>query len=1149
MVFVTCLCGQTPTGDISGVVRDSSGALVRKAIVTIRNRATGLTVSREADNTGQYTAALLPPGNYDVVAKAPGFKTEHENNVTLDVAQERVIDFKLPVGDVSESVTVTAESAATTDAMTSYTGQVITEMEISDLPLNGRNPLDLQELAAGVSTVGDASNTPPHISGSRNGNNEQAIDGISNIVPTNNIGNGIITYQPVVDSVQEFSVVTSVQPAEYGRFSGGETNLVTKSGTNTLHGTAFLFAHNNVFDALNYFHAQGAAVPSAHRYQYGGVIGGPVVMPHFYNGHNRTFFFLAYERSRINTATTEIDTVPLPAWRTGDFSSLAAPIYDPASAVTTSSAGTIRTQAFTNNQIPADRQNAVALAAIGYYPAPNYGSAGAQVNNYNASGSNGERYDHGDARLDQQFGSKNHAFARFSEYNDQTAPFNDFGNAAARTGTGPQQTTETSVSLDDVQSFTPTLIGEIRYGLSRYTVVRTAFGQGFNLTSLGLPSSYQSVSALRAAVFPSFDMAQGYTGLGMNGGYVPYSSFNTSHDASASLIKSIGRHTIKVGGEFRELFVNYYQYAYPSGEFSFNQTWTQKNPNSADGSGNSFASFLLGLPQTGYMTHDITNLTSSSYVAGFGQDDWRVTDRLTLNLGLRWDGEVPRTDRHNQLVYWDPTLPSPLAGQVVSADCPACSSLMGAMEFAGTSGARYGRRQAPFQAENFAPRVGLSFSPLPKWTLRAGYAVLFAPSALTAAGSTGGIGNDGFASTTQFEFSTDSEATIYTTLGNPALAGFNLPTGSKLGAGTDLGSAINFPYFDSVRNPYTEQANLTVQRELPLHTLAEVGYVYSHGLFLINGDPGKPYDQVNPSYLSLGNQLNANVQNPFYGKITTPGSVLANPTVPLKYLLDPYPQYTTVISERKPNAASIYNSIIVRLDRRFSQGFSLLLSYTGAKLMDNSASAVTFLGPTSGTYANQYAPQKEWGLSAEDLSSNLVIAGTYELPFGRGRRFLSRPNEAMELLAGGWQAATIVTANQGTPVVLSAAINQTGLLTQNQRPDKAPGDPNIPNHSLANWFNTTLFSQPAQFTIGNAPRVLSNVRTSGERNADISLLKNNYLSHDDRMNAQFRLECFNALNHPQFAAPNTNVNSAAFGTINSQANSPRVVQLAAKFIF
>ena len=331
--------------------------------------------------------------------------------------------------------------------------------------------------------------------------------------------------------------------------------------------------------------------------------------------------------------------------------------------------------------------------------------------------------------------------------------------------------------------------------------------------------------------------------------------------------------------------------------------------------------------------------------------------------------------------------------------------------------------------------------------------------------------------------------------------------------------------------------------------MVEVGYLYNQGKFLIDGDPGTPYDQVNPSYLSLGSALSDQVPNPFFGIITTPGSPLAQPTVQRSQLLRPFPQYNGVQDYRKPTAYSNYNAVTVRLDKRFAQGLSLLVSYTGAKLMDNSPAAVNYLGPVSTTYTNQYNPQGEYSVSPQDVNHQLVTSYTYELPFGIGRHFLGSTSGAVNTLVSGWQTAGIVSYIGGTPLVLAAANDNSYLYTEGQRPVMSSFNAKLSNPTRFKWFNTALFSQPAPYTLGNAPRTLANVRTPRLVNADLSAIKNTYFGSNERYNAQFRFEAFNALNHSQLSGPDTGVNDSTFGTITSQANTSRQVQLAVKFVF
>ena len=1140
---------QTPTGTIEGNVTDPSGAVVSGATITLTNVDTNSSKMVKTDSGGRYEIPLVQPGTYSVAVNASGFRSAKQENIQVQVSQTRSANFVLEVGAVTQSVEV-SDSTATLDTEVSTVSSIVSSRPISELPLNGRNPFDLAELVPGVSTV-QSNNGPgnggttPHIAGGRNSTSEQQIDGMTNIVPENNIGNSFSAYQPVVDAVQEFSVQTSVLPAEFGRFFGGVINVITKSGTNQIHGTGFEFARNSVLDAKNYF-APGPK-PGISRNQFGGSVGGPIVIPHLYNGRDKSFFFFALEDSRENDNATETDIVPLPAWINGDFSSFNQPIYDPTK-TTLNPDGAVTRTAFANNQIPQARLDKVAQAVLKFYPAPNTGAPGTyNTTNYTASGLNVSDYVHYDARVDHDLRKNWHTSTRYSHLGTKGFGLNDYGNAAAQGG-NPLTISVHSLAFDNLITLSPTLMVEARYGFSRLVEKSTPYGEGFNPTSLGLPASYGQAAILGAYIFPTFNPSNGFAALGATNGYAILLEAPSAHQASASLIKIAGAHTIKVGGEYRQLYLNFHQYGFPSGQFSMDQTWTQKTVGHADGSGNPFASLLLGLPTSGQMTHETTSAETSGYIAGYVQDDYRVTPKLTLNVGLRWDTEVPRTERFNRMSYWDSTLPSPLQGLVGSGACANCAGLKGQMVFVGTPQSKYGRRQGPMQWKDFGPRFGFAWNVDNKTVVRGGWGLVYGASAMQVAGTSGGSGTDGFTSSTQFNFTLDNEKTINTTLDNPAPTGFNLPKGPAGGASTFLGNGISNTFFSSYRTPYSEQTNLTIQRSLPYDTVIEIGYLGNHGLFLPNGDPGVPYDQINPSYMSEGEQLYNTVANPFSGLITTPGSPLSNATVQANYLLRPIPQYNGVTSFRKPTSHSNFNAITLKLNKSFSHGFSLLVAYTGSKMMDNGASAVTFIGQASNSYINQYNPRAEYGLSAEDQSRVLVGDLLYELPLGHGKRFLNSGNGVTNTLVSGWQASSIFTWNSGNPIVLGRATDQTGLFTLGQRPTEAPGDANLSHPTINKWFNTSLFSQPAAFTFGNAPRALPNARNPGTTNADISAIKNNYIGDSRRYSVQLRAELFNAFNHPQFSAPDTGVNDGNFGKITS-ANSSREAQLVIKFIF
>lgn len=1152
MLFLSfAAVAQTPTGTLQGTVVDASGGAIPGAQVKITSTATSETKDLTTDGGGRYVQPLLNPGTYTVEVQASGFAPAKQENIRLDVSQIYSANFKLAVGQVSSTVEVQA-TPPPLDSSNATLGQVIDTRTVVDLPLNGRNPFSLAQLVPGVNNVGNAST--PHIGGSRNAVNEEQIDGVTNILPENNVGNTTAAYTPIVDSINEFSVQTNALSAEYGRFGGGVINVVTKSGTNEWHGGAFTFARNGVLNANDFFaNRSGSARPDMHRYQYGGTLGGPILIPRIYNGRNRTFFFFGFEETKEADNAVETDTVPTAAQRAGDFSAAGNPtIYDPTTLHTDANGNLVRNP-FQGNRLPAGSLSPIGQQVMSFFPLPNTGAPGALTNNYVVSGVSKNNDDHWDSRFDHNFTDKWHMFLRVSHDWNDYAPLNNYGNDAATGYGGPSNGGSWSASMDHTISFTPTLIGDFRYGLSRSYVSRVPYGAGFDPASLGLPSSLTGIaSQLGGLAFPRFEI-QNTSGLG-NNGYVYLIENPMAHDVTASLTKVAGSHTVKVGAEFRKLFINFTQFGQPDGQFGIGQGWTQENPLSANGTGSSYATLLLGLTDYANQTYDSSAASSNSYWAGYLQDDWKISRKLTLNLGLRYEVETPRTERYNQLSYWDPSKPSPLQGSVPASACLYCGDLRGQMLFVNQPGSSiYGRSQGPLQWKDWGPRVGIAYSPTSKTVIRSGFGISYLPSALQAAGSSGAAGTQGFSTSTYVNGTNDNYRTANNSLANPFPSGFILPRGPAGGPLTQLGNSIDQSFFDSYRVPYSMQWNFNIQRELPGAFTAEVAYLGNRSLFLVDGDGGKPYDQVNPIYLPLGNQLISQVSNPFYGIITGPAqNGLNSPTVPYYQLLEPFPQYSNVSSFRKPNASSMYHGFTTRINKRYSNGLSFLLAFTASKSMDNSAAAVTYLGPNSSTRADQYNRRLEWSVSPQDISRNLVVSFGYDLPFGRGKAFANSVARLVNGLIGGWQVNGIITWQTGTPIVLAPASYTTGLNTSPQRPDNDGQSAGLGNATIDRWFNQSVFSTPAPFTIGNTGRTLPDVRNPGITNADLSLFKNNRFGRNERYNVQFRLEAFNSLNHPLFAAPDTSINDSNFGVVtstNSSTTAERQVQLALKFLF
>jgi len=1187
---------QTPTGTVQGLVTDKTGAVVQGASITIVQTSTNSTHKTTSDSGGRYVIPFVEPGIYTVTAEATGFRTEKQTNVQVEVASTRPVDFKLEVGTISATITVST-TTENLDADSSTMSQTVQSESILQLPDQSRNVFDFALLVPGVNNVGNAST--PHIGGSRNGNNEQTIDGMTNILPENNVGNNSSAYQPVEDSIQEMNVQTSVLSAENGRFSGGSMALITKSGTNKFHGSFFEFIQNNALNAAQ-FGTPGVknvgTKPDSHEYQTGGTIGGPII-------RNKDFFFFDYQESKSAAATVSTYSVPDKAWIGGDFTSLLGSttpvLFDP-DTVAKNAAGNYVRQPFKDaqgnyNVLPANRISPVAAAALAYFPKSNIPGAGT-YNNYQGSGSVPDSRWNFDAKVDSDVTKEWHSFLRYSMSHEVGTTLNDYNDAASPGNYGgAYHTVAIQGSFNNTFTFTPTLLGEFRYGYSKSNYNRLPVGGSFDPAKLGFDSTYSTQSGLEGKMFPHF-------GFGGNGGFsdlgpLGYEEFQEdplAQSINASLIKIAHGHTFKVGGEFRDLRLNFYQWTYPSGTFTADDSWTRQNPQTHDSTGFSVASLLLGLPSGGDITEDEKSISTSQYWGFYGQDDWKVSPKLTLNIGLRYDFDVPHEENKNQLSFWDPNAASPLgsvAGNLTAGEtCPACSNLLGAMTIVGTPGAKYGKRQGPTPKNDYGPRFGLAYSATPKVVIRAGFGIVFQASALQAAGTSGSPGNEGFATQTNFNSSFNNQdglpiASLYSPDPNlPASArtpfpGYSTPQGHQAAClasaacvqGIDVGNQLQGSYFDSYRTPYSIQWNGNLQFSAPLGIKVELGYLANKGVFLIDGDPGKPYDQLPTTTLAeygctpgapTGScHLLDQVTNPFAGVIG-PGTqysvassgLTSNATVERAALLKHWPQYSSVSSFRKPGSASMYNAFTFRADKNMSHGLTFTLSFTDGREEDNAASPVNYLGAASQTYADQYNPRAEWGIGGQNVHYDLVGSFQYELPIGHGKPFLNKGGRGSDMLVNGWQISGIPTWSTGTPIVLSSVDNGTTTETDqspfSQRVAWDGRTAKLQSPTYKQWFNPNVFSMPVSFAIGNAPRALSDVNNPSYTNLDFQLAKNTQIAEGYKV--QVRLEMFNALNHPSLGNPNTGLTSGQFGQISSYytgSGGSRRLQVAAKFNF
>lgn len=1120
---------------------DASGAVVPEAKVRIVSSQTNFEQELATNSVGVFVRPFLIPGLYLVTVEKQGFRRHSEKDVRINVQQTVSLEIALSVGESTATVEVLA-SGAQLSVSSSTVSTVIGNKAIMDLPLNGRNPFALASLVPGVVPGGGST---PWISGGRNASSEITIDGTSIILPENNVGINTIAYTPPVDTVQEFSIVTNALAAEYGRTGGGTINVSTRSGSNEFHGSAFEFLRNSKLDANNFFSNRNRTRLGAfQRNQFGGTFGGPIV-------RNKTFFFLSEQSTVTRNASLFTTTVPTAAWLDGDFSTLKnaggadITIYDPLTAANDGTGNFIR-QAFPGNRIPAARMDPVALRAKAFWVAPNQAptNVNTNANNFFAASKAASSNHQFDTRLDHSFSQKLTVFGRLSYNVSQNSPVNFFNNLGTPSGDGPSRTTNYNATLNGNYTLNPTTIFNVNYGFGRFNNQRFPFSTGFDTTQLGFPAAIRDQAATQNLEFPRFDIA-GVSSLGQNTftslRFIPY-----SHVVAGSATKVLTRHTIKAGAEWRKLFLNFLQLGNPAGQYSFNQGFTQRNPVQASGTqGFGMASFLLGTASGGSMSHDPIPASSSVYWGAYIQDDWKINSRLTINLGLRYDVDLPRTERYNRYSYFDYDATSPIAGRVA-----AFPNLRGAMRFVNDDN----RYQVPVDRNNWSPRFGFAFKLSDKTVMRGAYALMYAGSMMQAAGSSGSAGMEGYRGSTGMLPTLDGGRTINAYLRNPYPNGFNLPLGApegpNSGAATNIGLGVGESFFNNSRNPVIQQWNFNLQRELPGNMVIEAGYLASKGNHLIDGEGSMTHNQLPASFGDLGNALNDQVPNPFFGVITNPTSALFNANVSRSQLLRPFPQYTGVNAFRKPQANSIYHAFTLRVEKRYSSGLGLLASYTGGKLIDDASQTVTFLGQ-AGNKQDFYNRRAERSISTQDISSRFVFSANYDLPFGKGRRMMTSMHPVAEAFVGGWQMNGILTLSTGTPVLVTQNVNNTGLGSAGQRPNNngtsGKREGLSRDQQIAGWFDTSVFSFAPAFRFGNVSRTSPDIRNPGLRSLDYSLFKN--FSFFEKATLQFRAEAFNLTNTVNLSAPNAQLGSGSTGVIGGTAVAPRQVQLALRFSF
>ncbi|HMF79378.1 MAG TPA: TonB-dependent receptor [Bryobacteraceae bacterium] len=1056
VLSLPCL-GQAGKAELFGAIQDPSGLRVASVKVAGEEQATSAQFEVTTDEHGEYHLLGLAAGRYVLTVEKEGFRPYRQTGITLRIGDQIRLDVQLELGQASQSVDVNAETSLLETASGSVSYHV-GQREIETLPLDGRNFISLVALSPGVALPGGGS-LLPRINGSRPRTNEYLYDGVSVLQPEP----GQVAFYPIIDAMSEFRLNINAYSPEYGRSNGGTVMVVGKSGSNELHGTLFEFFRNEDLNARNYF-AQSGAKPQFRRNQYGVTLGGPI-------RKNKTFFFADWQGTRLRTGTTRQSVVPTVAQRNGVFTGA---IYDPA---------TSPRVAFPNNTIPASRFDPLASQVLQHYPLPN--AAGA--NNYVRTAVEPDNQDQFDGRIDQVFNEKHRAFVRYSYLRDNDTPvtFLPDGSGNLTSGViGHAITRGDGIASEHDWTISPATLNQARFGYTRRDVNQTSLQNG-GITVPGAPvSTFPST-------LPIFTVT-GYQQIGPT--TAANANFTTSVTEFLDTLSMVrGRHTFKVGTDIRREALDIVNPANPTGSYAFTTTGTNS---SAGAAGNALASLLLG--QVSSFSVDIQNqaLMPRAHIAEFfAGDDWKVSDRLTLNLGTRYTLNFPSTEVNNHGAVFN------LKTQV--------------LDFPHTA--------RELECCDFGPRVGLAYRIGDSWVIRSGYGMVwFEQTGITTPFTL-----------PQFPFvqtvGQQSQDNI-----NPAFVLSKGPTVQVTAPNPNsgLGQGV-FGVDRNVGSGYSQQWNFTVQKTFGRDLNFEVGYLGSKNTHL--GLPESNLNQLPAAYLALGAALTARVPNPYYEQVPASSS-LGQATITQQQLLRAFPRFTNVALFRDNVADSAYEALQVKLEKRVSHGLTFSAAYTFSKLIDNAStyfSQTIFTGPTLTTIgaADAFNRKLERDVSSGDIPQVFSAGWVYQIP-----RWWK---------ISGWEIGGLVRIQTGDAVPITQATNNLSAFGYAvQRPNRI-GNPNdFGNRSASAWFDRSAFTAAGQYTIGNSSR--NPIRGPGLQNADLMIGKTFRVS--ERVNLEFRAEVFNISNTPPLNDPNGSFGSAAFGTVTSAGN-PRDFEFVGKLRF
>lgn len=1077
---------------LAGRVTDLSGAGVPNAQVRLTNNSTSIAQSTNTTAAGDFFFTGLNPGLYTIAVTAQGFQRLQRSGLTLTLGATVHADLALTVGADQQTVTVTADEpvlqAETSNVQTNISGSAVIA-----LPLNSRNFIQLSTLAPGVELP--PGTVLPRINGGRPRTNEYLYDGISALQPEP----GQVVFFPIVDDIAEFTIEADNVPAEFGRFNGGVVNVATRAGSNTLHGSIFEFLRNEDLNARNYFAAgPPARKPEYRRNLYGGTVGGPIL-------RNRLFFFGDYQGIKANIGRTVISTVPTLAERQGIFTGVSH-IYNPASTAVVN--GVNVRQEFPNDiiNVPFDP---AAQALLARFPLPT--STGA-ANNYSRTANDQDHQNQFDLRVDGASGTRDRAFARYSYFSDVEKPVTPLPEGSgAISGTvigtggvlGLSHILGQQAVLSESHTFMPHLLNISRLGYTRRG--NTLSGPTLNNTAsaaLGIPGIPNNAAFNNA--LPLFTLT-GFQQLGPSAS--TFAQYQTAVWQAIDTVTYTWRaHAFKAGADMRWYQLNTVSPPNPTGSFAFTTTGTDQQ--GVTNSGNALASFLLGEVDTFQIDLQTAKIRPRDHIFEyFAQDDWHVSDRLTLNLGARWTLHFPSTEKTNQ-------------GAVFNLQTQQ-------LDYLGQNG--FSRSARELHWDNLAPRVGFAFRVTPETVVRSGFGIVF----IDQSGITTPF------TTPQFPFiqsvtqkTQDSVNAAFTLSNGPSVS--PIPLTPNAGLGQSVYTANR-----QAGSGYSEQWNLAVQRALTRNISFEIAYVGSHIVHV--GIPDQNLNQLTTAQLAQGSSLLATVTNPYYGQLPASSSI-GGKTITQAQLLKPYPRFQNVAIYRNNSGTTNYNAFEAKVEQRLTKGVFLLFAYTHSKLIDDASSvfsSTVLSSPNSSSLvaADTYRPYLERDSSQGDMPNVASVSGIYEIPAGHmGRSAWARS------LVGGWTLNAIASLQSGMPVTVTQATNNNafaGFVLQ--RPNRI-ANPSFAaaQRTPAKYFNTAAFATAPQFVLGNASR--NPVRGPAYRDLDLALVKRTQLS--ERMTLELRAEVFDVTNTPAFAQPNGSFGAAAFGSITATTTDPRVAQFA-----